>query len=555
MKYHPLSRRMFLQGAGTSFAIPVLGSLLPREARAQAATPVKRFISIINNYDFGHHAAWLPNAAGAFTNIPQPTRTFSPGGGHHDVRYQPLRDFAPTNASVLGPIAGASLSPYLGSTNILRGLNHTVRYGHGASWTLGGVPGDRTFFEGRGALPTLETADVVLNKNRAFNPNGLPLIFAGSQGYGPDAYSYTAVGGPAQNTACIGDNLSALYNRLFNNGNLPQTGAGTTRHPRYDLLTRVQEDYARVRNSRRISAADRTTLDNAVEQFRDAQAGLTRVSTAACQHGALGRTGNISQLAGNQAVGGVLADLIAASILCDSARVFTIGATFLEGMLDGQDGQHESVSHVPFSTFGGRPSWQITAQRQNAVVRNFVAPLLQRLSSAIDPSNGRSYLYNSLVYFTAESGIAHGSGSHPAFLFGNAGGALSSGNYVDYSNRARGAFGGGDGFSATPGAPTFSSNWWGVSYNRLLVTILRAMGLSPADYENHALNSQLYNRTDLGPACMNLSNLGGFGYALPQDITGENPASWGFNAYIRPGLDNQDLRQFRNPLPLPPSAP
>lgn len=553
MKFNPLTRRMFLQGAGTTFAIPFLSSLVPKSVRAQTATPVKRFVSIINNYDFGHHAAWLPNAAGAFTNIPQPTRTFSPGNGHHDVRYQPLRDFAPTNSSVLSTVAGSALSPYLASTNILRGLNHTVRYGHGASWVLGGVPGDRTFFEGRGALGTIETADVVLNKSRTFNPNGLPLIFAGSQGYGPDAYSYTAVAGAAQNTACIGEDLTALYNRLFNNGAFPESGAGTTRHPRYDVLTRVQEDYVRVRNSRNLSAADRVTLDNALDQFRDAQAGLTRVSTAACQHRTLGRTGNIALAASNAAVGAALADLIAASILCDSARTFTIGATFLEGMVDGQDGQHESVSHVPFSSFGGKPSWQITAERQNAVVRNFVAPLLQRLSSATDPSNGRSYLYNSLVYFTAESGIAHGFGSHPVFLFGNAGGALSSGNYVDYSNRARGALGGGDGFSAVPGEATFSSNWWGVSYNRLLVTILRAMGLAPGEYENHALNSQLYNRTDLGPSCVNLSNIGGFGYALPQDITGEDTTSWGFNNYIRPGLDNQDLLQFRNPLPLPPS--
>ena len=551
MKFNPLSRRMFLQGAGASLAIPFLSSLLPKEARAQMAQPVKRFISIISNYDFGHHASWLPNAGGNFTNIPQPTRTYAPGNGHHDLRWQPLRDFAPTNASVLSTVAGTALSPYLEHTNILRGLNHTVRYGHGASWVLGGIPGDPGILEGRGVLSTIETADVVLNRNRTFNPAGLPLIFAGSQGYGPDAYSYTASAGTAQNTTCIGNDLTALYNRLFNNGALPESGAGTQRHPRYDLLTRVQEDYVRVRNSRNISAADRLTLDNALDQFRDAQASLTRVSTAACQHRALSRQGQFQTAASNPAVGAAYADLIAAAIMCDSARVFTIGARFLEGTVDGQDGGHEAVSHVPFSTFGGKPSWQITAERQNAIVRNFVAPLLSRLNGAIDPSNGRSYLYNSLVYFTAESGIAHGFGSHPVFLFGNAGGAVRSGNYVDYSNRARGALAGGDGFVNTPGAATFSSNWWGVSYNRLLVTILQAMGLQPADYENHALNSQLYGRTDLGPACMNLSNIGGFGYALPTDISAENTSSWGFNNYIRPGLDGQDLRQFRNPLPFP----
>ncbi|MBL8957853.1 MAG: hypothetical protein JNK82_44170, partial [Myxococcaceae bacterium] len=49
-----------------------------------------------------------------------------------------------------------------------------------------------------------------------------------------------------------------------------------------------------------------------------------------------------------------------------------------------------------------------------------------RLSAATDPANGQSYLHNSLVYFTSESGIAHGWGSHPVMLFGNAGGARAS---------------------------------------------------------------------------------------------------------------------------------
>jgi hypothetical protein len=206
---------------------------------------------------------------------------------------------------------------------------------------------------------------------------------------------------------------------------------------------------------------------------------------------------------------------------------------------------------VPFATFGGRPSWQISADRKNAIVRNFVAPLLQRLSAATDPSNGRSYLYNSLVYFTAESGIAHGWGSHPVMLFGNAGGAISSGNYIDYANRARGPFQGADGFTATVAAPDFSNNWWGVHYNRLLVTILQAMGLQPSDYENHALNRQLYGRTDLGAGHNNLQNIGGFGFALPNDISGADSSSWGWDAYIRPGIENQDLRLFNRPLPLP----
>lgn len=553
MKYDRLSRRMFLQGAGgATLSIPLLESLLPREARAQdggvVGAPVKRFISIITGYDMGHHAAWLPTTNSPITNLAQPTQVFAPGNGHHAIRHQPLRDFVPTSTSPLSLVAGTHFNPYLSSMTVMRSLNHTIRYGHGAAWVLGGLASDAA---DRGTLASIETADVVLNKNRTFNPAGLPHIFCGSPGYGADTYSYVSSGGPATYATCLGDDLTAIYNRLFSNGTLPENGTTTTRHPRHDVLSRVQDDYRRVRNSRFTSAADKATLDNALDQFRDAQASLTRVSTSSCAHRSLGRNGLVYQAASLAAVGQALADLIAASIMCDSARVFTIGAPSLGGTLSGQIDMHEEVSHVPFSTFGGRPSWQISAERKNAIVRTFVAPLLQRLSSATDPSNGRSYLHNSLVYFTAESGIAHGHGSHPVMLFGNAGGALSSGQYIDYANRPAGTFGGGDGFSDVVGSPTFGNNWFGASYNRLLVTILQAMGLRPQDYENDALNAQLCNRTDIGANHRNLTSIGGFGYALPRTMAGVNTAEWGYDLYLRPGLEGHDLRQFRHPLPMP----
>lgn len=552
MKVNLSSRRMFLEGAGSLLAIPFLTSLLPKSAQAQE-TGVRRFISIITGYDLGHNAAWLPNAGSPITDLGQPRNTFMPSTGEHVMRHQRLRDFAPSSTSVLTQVAGSALNPYLDSMTIMRSLNHPMRYGHGAAPVLGGIIGDLTLNPDRSTLATIETADVVLNRNRAFNPAGLPLAFMGSTGFGPDGYSYTASSGVAANSTSLGEDLRTLYNRLFANGTMPEGGTVSTRHPRHDPLSRVMEDYTRVRNSRNISAADRVTLDNALSQFRDTQASLMRVAPSACSHRSLVRTGIVADAARTAAVGQALADLVTSAIICDAARVFTIGAPLLGGTLDGQTDDHETISHVPFRTFGTRASWQITADRQAATVRHFVAPLLQRLSAAIDPSNGRSYLYNSLVYFTSQSGIAHGWASHPVMLFGNAGGALTSGHYVDYANRSRGALAGGDSFSPMPGTATFSSNWQGVAYNRLMVTILRAMGLQASDYENRALNAQLTGRTDLGAHNANVPSIGGFGYAMPRSMAGVMTSGWGYDAYMRPGIEGQDLRQFSNPLPLPPT--
>ena len=127
MKFNRLSRRMFLQGsAGAWLAIPLLESLLPREARAQGA-PVRRFISIITPYDMGHHAAWLPDTNSPLTNIGQPSRTFASPNGDHPIRYQPLRDFVPSTTTPLSRVAGTHFNPYLSQLTIMRSLNHSAR--------------------------------------------------------------------------------------------------------------------------------------------------------------------------------------------------------------------------------------------------------------------------------------------------------------------------------------------------------------------------------------------------------------------------------------------
>jgi len=55
-------------------------------------------------------------------------------------------------------------------------------------------------------------------------------------------------------------------------------------------------------------------------------------------------------------------------------------------------------------------------------------------------------------------------------LFGSAGGRLKTGLHVNYQNEMKVS----NGFAGIPS---------GRPYNRLLVTLLQAMGLAPADYE------------------------------------------------------------------------
>lgn len=554
MKYNRMTRRMFLQGSGgTLLAMPFLTSLLPREAWGQSGGPAKRYITLFNSFELGHNSQWLPRIGGSVTNLIQPNRTLNPGGTHHPVRWQPLSEFVPNSSTALAPLYGTHLNSHLQHLNIMRGLDVPFRYGHGAGHIMGAL----SEADGvRGSLPQIATIDSVLANNTSINPTRRQ-IFAGARG-GWEGFSHTLAG-----TRTTGiDWLDSLYNVLFDNGNFPESGSSQvpTNHPRRDALSRALTDYNRMINSRNISAQDRISLTDAMDKMSDVQRGLAGIApspTASCTHRSIPRpTGRrLADIASSEADSQILVNMLTAAIMCDTSRIFTLGfnmpydqySGFTDPVFNHVGDWHQEISHRPFDFTNGRVNYEWTGHRQAFVVSRIFAPLVRNLAAATDPSNGRSYLYNSIVHLSFEAGQVHGWGSHPTILAGNAGGALSSGNYIDYSDRAKPSFEGADNFSASPTAANFSNNYYGVSYNRLLVTILQAMGLTPSQYEVDSRNAQLYNQTNIGAYNTNLTSIGGYGHGFNADRTFNSWVSGNFNHHMR----YWDLTQFRNRLPMP----
>jgi hypothetical protein len=86
---------------------------------------------------------------------------------------------------------------------------------------------------------------------------------------------------------------------------------------------------------------------------------------------------------------------------------------------------------------------------------------------------GVSMLDQSVVYWSSESGPStHNAKCLPTILAGGGGGYFSTGNYVDYTNRARVI------------RARYGDMWYaGLPQNRLLANIAQAMGLTPGEYE------------------------------------------------------------------------
>lgn len=543
---------MFLQGMGrTLMSVPFLPSLLPKQAWGQMNSVPKRFVSLHSTFETGHNSLWLPRIGGSVTNLIQPNRTLNVTN-HHPVRWQPLTEFASSSSTPLAPLYGTHLNPYLQSLNIMRGLDVMYRYGHGSGASLGALSDADN---ARGTIAQIPTIDTILAANQRINPTRR-LIYGGANG----SWEGISISNSGLRNSRI-EYLDVLYRTLFDNGNYPEGGSTTpipTGHPKRDVLSRVLEDYNRVRNSRNISALDRNALSDAMDKMSDVHRSLASASTTplACSHRNLSRPGGffIDNILSSETHSRALVDMITAAIICDTGRIFTFGfnmaydqySGFTDPTFNYVGDWHQDISHRPFAMTNGRVNWEWVGHRQSFMVSRVFAPLLQRLSTAIDPSNGQSYLYNSIIHMTFESGQVHSHSSHPTIIAGQAGGALTTGNYIDYSNRAEGPWSGADNFSATPGAADFSNNYRGVNYNRFLVTILQAMGMSPTEYEVARLQ-QVANRTDIGTQNANLGDIGGYGYAFNVDRNANlYDVANAFSAFR-----HYDLRQFRNPLPLP----
>ena len=117
-----------------------------------------------------------------------------------------------------------------------------------------------------------------------------------------------------------------------------------------------------------------------------------------------------------------------------------------------------------------------------------VAYFLQKLDALIeDPTTGRTYLDNSIVYWGNEDGCndydAHVQSCMPVALWGSAGGQLPTGRYLDY--RQIEADGSGQkikyDYNGTPAdVPT---DHIGRPYNSLLISLLSMFGVEGDEYD------------------------------------------------------------------------
>ncbi|MCA9666030.1 MAG: DUF1552 domain-containing protein [Myxococcales bacterium] len=497
------SRRMFLQGLGGAvLALPLLESVIGKDAGAAAGTQACRLICI-KSYSTQNITDWYPTFAGVGPVSGDSYTTRPSGGGNkqdgttalvkqlaqNSGRHQdgstysgheaPLADFA---AGGVSRILDTSFNPFLAKMLLLRGCDFLPDTNHNDGGMLGNFAAadqDR----GLRAVPTIDQLLAHSPKMYATTPAGVRSLHLSSGGANTFSFTDNGIQGGAVQQVSAHTNLQNAYQAVF--GTMQSTPQPTV-NPNLSLLDRVNEDYKALRAHRRLSADDRQTLDRHMTFMGELQNKLKAVGQGpSCQKppspGSVSVNGvDVSSL---RTWFSAAIDLIVAAIVCDRTRIATLDIRKAIGAGVGAGGSDLGFVH---SGLKDPTDWHETAHewgtaQQDAkvfainhwIATSVVLELLKRLDVA-EPGGSKTYLDNSLVFWGNELGFNHLNWSVPVLLAGGVGG-LKMGRYVDYIDWNK------------PGkfAQHNGTVIEGIPYNRVLVSLLQAFGLTPSEYESN----------------------------------------------------------------------
>ncbi len=461
-----LNRRHFLMGSGgLALAIPTLTSLLPRKVAAQAAVQ-KRLVAMCTD----HGGVFPSNMYPAMPGGAQSTTLYAASGNlpRHDVRFGNLSSTINGADRVISNCLRAPASRFSESLvdkmSVMTGFDITTYLGHNRGAFMGNYAANDQGVELRGIwYPTI---DQVVGHASGFNlsPVRTPTInVAKHYGDGSDPAFSQALDlylQPVQPT----DRLQPLLDLIA-------TDAQPSSRPPQRLVQRVYDHYRGLTtgafgDAGRLSREDRDRLTRHMD-FLNAIEARMGVQLECGDVPAYGDTDyTVEQLR-------MAVDLIAIALMCGASNV---AAITVPGEQFAQDANytnwHEQIAHN-----GGGPEDEADPEYQRTNYRAhqlFFAEVFVRLAEHlnVDEAPGVTFLDNSLLYWTMESGReTHTNWAQPVVTAGSAGGFFHTGRFIDYRN---------------PQSPIAS----GVLFNQFLANALQSMGVAPADYNTHMARAQ-----------------------------------------------------------------
>jgi len=431
MIFDKKSRRMFLQGAGGAFlSIPFLSSLLPKTAKAQEVVNDPKYIQLLTS-ESGHRASNDP-VSRTFTNLDSDTKSAN----------------LSTAVSLDGEISknfGSGFNPYADKINIISNTTCYTKlllHNECIHSTASGITNvSRTEPINAFSLDYRLQQNIYQNKTapvlQAIRMNLDPISSEGSAQY-LSSCCYDG-SGPIANPITSLSGLKSAVGLAFNSQN---SSSGSQFTSRRDLFSAVIGDYQTVINSSRISSADKSILEAAMQSYSEIKTSEENAQALTCSLPQAGSEVNFFERH-KRAI-----DIQVASLSCGITNI--ISNTIYQG--------EDSIFSRPaiHGVHHARGNDQINEYMRwrSKIVLYFIEKL------AATPTPGGSNLLNdSLLYYGQEFSdvnTAHQMIGFTSFLAGGAGGKIQTGLHVDAG-----------------GAPL----------GRVHITIMKAFGLTTSQIE------------------------------------------------------------------------
>ncbi|MEK6553949.1 MAG: DUF1552 domain-containing protein, partial [Bdellovibrionota bacterium] len=415
-----MNRRMFLMGMGkTALAIPLLPSLLPREAQAQASQIAPRFIAMSSQNGGARANQWYP------ATLPTQNRTLLyPATAHPRAGFSYYN--APAHYIHSAPIVAGSagistlfdskFSPYASKMTFLRGLDW--RYSPDGNHVGGPVVGNIKHSNSNihGFTDYFPTIDQVMAYANGFYPNnGVGYVRSlniclnnKGEGMSWGFQNPTQRSGAVQLTPFSYDPL-ILFKQLFPGG--PAPGSTTSTTPYIDA---VLEKYKKVRDGRLIGRDDKLLLQAHIDLFADLEKNLLATIPAPTAAQCTSPAAPASQAPINQSLSdavirqsfSAMNSLITLAMSCQRTRVATFYISTIPGFEGlGNDTFEGSKWHWATHNMGSGVAQDNT--NANAFLlqifkwlsNNAVYDLISKMNARHEP-NGKPLLDNSVLQYS-----------------------------------------------------------------------------------------------------------------------------------------------------------
>lgn len=474
-----VTRRQLLVGlGGATLALPVLPSLLTKTAFGQDPTYTRRprLYWVTTDHGGAFEKSMFPDAA----LLTESTPLFT----DHSVRHGVLTSSVSGSNRAVSPILSGASSRFseslVSKMNVLYGLDVPFYIAHNTGLHLGNYA--RNNGDGNDGKAVQGDPRPTIDQLLAWSPSFYPdlgsikerALVMGSQQI---SFNFSNPGSKSGNIQNVrgSSNARELFDRVFVAPDAPSAPEEPAQKP---VVDKVLESYKRLRDgNRRLSAADKQRLDDHMDRIAELERKLT-TNTPRTPPGALcgaaerpgegGSNGNDPTDAARR--GQLWNDVIVAAFACGTSRIGVLGYGSTQPFASYSGDWHHDVAHM----------WQNSEPQEHLKTsyQKFFESVFLDLAAKLDVEEapGMTYLDNSLLVWSQESGMeTHGTVSVPVVTFGSAAGFFKTGQFVDYrrttSSKSKFEAGGG------------GDQYCGLLYGQWLATVMRAMGMQPAEWE------------------------------------------------------------------------